>query len=59
MRTDRIVAIACPLCGNATSPAAIEQHPTDLKLEWLTFHCSSCGSVRSVSRPRQVLHRAA
>ena len=59
MRTRTIVPSACPTCGKQTSLAAIEPHPTHPEIELLTFRCEDCGPVRTASRPREGLPRAA
>ena len=59
MRTQTIVPGPCLACGKQTSLAAVEPHPTHPEIELLTFHCEDCGPVRTASRPREELPRAA
>ena len=59
MRTQTIVPKPCHRCGNQTSLIAVEPHPTHTEIELLTFRCEDCGPVRTVSRQRGELPRAA
>ena len=59
MHTHSIVPTACPTCGKQTSLTAVEPHPTHPEIELLTFRCEDCGPVRTASRPREGLPRAA
>ena len=58
MRIQTIMPRPCYRCGKQTSLAAIEPHPAHPELELHTFRCEDCGPVRTVSRPREGLHRA-
>ena len=59
MRIKNIIPEACHICGQQTSLAAIEPHPTHPEMELHTFRCDDCGPVRTVSQRKGKLPRAA
>jgi len=59
MRIQNIVAKECLICGEKTSLAAVEPHPTHPEMELHTFRCEDCGMVRTVSHRRGELPRVA
>jgi hypothetical protein len=59
MRIKNIVPEAYTVCGKQTSLASIEPHPTHPELELHTFRCVDCGLVKTASRRRVGLPRAA
>ena len=49
MRVQNIVRNPCPICGNETSLAVIEPHPSHPGTELHTYRCVDCGPVKTTS----------
>ena len=49
MRIQNIVRNPCPICGNETTLAVIEPHPTHPGTELHTYQCVDCGPVKTTS----------
>ena len=53
MRVQNLVRNPRPVCGNETTLAVIEPHPTHPGTELHTYQCVDCGPVKTTSvRPR-------
>ena len=53
MRVQNIIRNPCSICGNETTLAVIEPHPTHPGTELHTYQCVGCGPVKTTSvRPR-------
>ena len=61
MRVQKPIQDPCPICGEATTLAVIEPHPTHPERELHTYRCVDCGPVKTTSNRRDdgIVPRAA